>query len=46
MTLVEGEKHDLSKHDLISFEAPDGSEQTCLGVSSVEIGALDAPEMQ
>lgn len=45
MTLTEGEKHDLSKHDAVAFEAAEGTEgeETCLAEDSFPVRRVVTP---
>lgn len=45
MTLTDGEKHDLSKHDAVTFEAAEGTEgeETCLAEDSFPVRRVVTP---
>lgn len=43
MTLTEGEKHDLSKHDAVAFEAAEGEEGACLAEDAFPVRRIVNP---
>lgn len=43
MTLTDGEKHDLSKHDAVAFEAAEGEEGACLAEDSFPVRRIVHP---